>query len=86
MIFMRHRRAEQSEDAVACRLHHVTVVAAHRVDHQPERRVDDGARFFGIEILLQAGGVDDVDEERGDELALTFRHEALIDRVAHGDP
>ena len=85
MILMRHRRAEQSEDAVASRLNHVTVVAAHRVDHQPERGVDDGSRFFRIEILPEARRVDDVDEERGDELALTLRHEAVIDRVPDGD-
>ena len=82
---MRHRRAEQSEDAVASRLNHVTVITAHRVDHQPERGVDDGSRFFGIEILPEACRVDDVDEERGDELALTLRHDAMIDRVPHGD-
>ena len=82
MILMRHRRAEQSEDAVARRLNHVTVVAAHRVDHQPERGIDDGSRFFRIEILPKARGVDDVDEERGDELALAFRHEGFDRRRA----
>ena len=54
MIFVSHWRAEQSEDAVASRLHDVTVVAAHGVDHQPERRIDDRARFFRIEILPEA--------------------------------
>ena len=76
MIFVSNRRSEQSEDAVAGRLHDVTVVAAHRVDHQPKGRIDDGAGFFGIEILLQARRIDDVDEERGDELPLTLRNEA----------
>ena len=73
---MGHRRAEQGEDAVAGRLDDMAVVAAHRVDHQPKGRIDDRSGFFGIEILLQACRIDDVDEERGDELPLTLRNEA----------
>ena len=33
MVLVRHRRAEQGEDAVAGRLHDVAVVAMGRVDH-----------------------------------------------------
>jgi hypothetical protein len=33
MIFMRDRRAEQGEDAVAQRLGHITFVAMHGVHH-----------------------------------------------------
>ena len=72
MVLVRDRRAEQREDAVAGRLHDMAVIAAHRVDHQLQGRIDDRARFFGIEILLKPGRVDDVDEQRGDELALAF--------------
>src|SRR4029077_8210008 len=46
MVLVRDRRAEQREDSVAGRLHDVPVVAAGRVDHQLERRIDDGARLF----------------------------------------
>ena len=53
MVLVRDRRAEHREDAVAGGLHHVAVVAAHRIDHQLERWIDDRARFFGIEVLLQ---------------------------------
>ena len=33
-----------------CDLHDVAVVSMDRVDHQLERRIDDRARLFGIEI------------------------------------
>ena len=72
MVLVRDRRAEQREDAVAGALHDVAVVAAHRVDHQLERRVDNRARFFGIEILFELGRALDVREQRGDRLALAF--------------
>ena len=55
MIFMRDGRTEQSEDAVSSRLHDVTIIAAHSVDHQSEGGIDDGARLFRIEILLKSG-------------------------------
>ena len=58
---MRDRRAEQREDAVAGRLHHVAVVAMHRVDHQLERRIDQARASSGsrssissIEPLMSA--------------------------------
>ena len=35
MVLAGDRRAEQREDAVAGGLHHVALVAMHRVDHQP---------------------------------------------------
>ena len=53
MVLVRDRRAEQREDAIAGGLHDVAVVAAHRIDHQFQRRVDDRAGFLGIEVLLQ---------------------------------
>ena len=68
---MRDRRAEQREDSVAGRLHDVAIVAAHRVDHQLECRIDNRARFFGIEILLEFRRSFDIREQRGDRLALT---------------
>jgi hypothetical protein len=34
MVLVGGRRAEQREDAVAGRLHHIAVVAPHRVDHE----------------------------------------------------
>ncbi len=86
VIFVRHRRAEQCKDAVAGRLYDVAVITAHGVDHHGEHRVDQGAGLFRIEVLLEPGRVDDVDEEGRDELAFAFRHEALLDRGADRDP
>ena len=54
-------------------LHDVAVVAADRVDHQLQRGIDNRARFFGVEVLLQLGRSLDVGEQRGDRLALAVR-------------
>ena len=69
---MRDGRAEQCEDAVAGALHHVAVVAMHRFDHQLQRRIDNRARLFGIEILLELGRAFDVREQRRHRLALAL--------------
>jgi hypothetical protein len=53
MVFVRDGRAEQGENAVAGRLDDVAVVAMRRADHQRERRIDDRARLFGIQVLEQ---------------------------------
>jgi hypothetical protein len=44
----------------------------HRVHHQLERRIDDGARLLGIEVLHQLHRAFDIREERGDRLALAL--------------
>ncbi len=69
---MRDRRPEDRENTVAGRLHDVAVVATHRVDHQLQCRVNNRARFLGVEILLQLGRALDVREQRRDNLALAF--------------
>ena len=50
---MSDRRSEQREDSVPGGLHHVTIVMVRRVDHELECRVDNRARLFRIEILLE---------------------------------
>ena len=72
MVLVRDRRAEQREDSVAGALHDVAVVAPHRIDHQLQRRIDNRARFFGIEVLFELGRALDIGEQRGDGLALAF--------------
>jgi hypothetical protein len=62
MVLVGDWRPEQREDAIAGGLDDVTVVAMHRVDHQLERRVNDRARLFGIEIAQQLGRALDVGE------------------------
>ena len=68
---MRHRRAEQRKDAVAGGLHHVTVVAPHRLDHQLEGRVDNRPRLLWVEVFHQLGRALDVRKQRRHRLALT---------------
>src|SRR5262245_45107703 len=85
MVLMGHRRPKKGKDTVAGRLNDVTIIATHRIDHQLENRVDDGARFLGIQILLKACGVYDVDEERRDEFALALGHEIQLSRIAYSN-
>jgi hypothetical protein len=72
MVFMSHRCAEQCEDAVAGGLGDITAVPAHCLHHQLERRIDDGAGFFGVEVLDQIHRSFDVGEQHSDCLALTL--------------
>ena len=74
MVFVRDRRPEQRENPVARRLNDMTIVAPHRLDHELQRGIHERASFLWIEILLQTRRVDDVDEQRSDKLALSFRH------------
>jgi hypothetical protein len=85
MILMGNRCPKQGKNTIAGGLNDVAVVATHRIDHQLENRVDDGARFLGIQILLKAGGVYDVDEERRDEFALAFGHKIQFSRIAYSN-
>ena len=74
MVLVGNRGAEEREDPVAGGLHNVAVVAPNCVDHKLQRRVDQGAGFFGIEILLQLRRALDIGEQHGDQLALAFRY------------
>jgi len=55
MVLVGNRRAEKREDAVASRLHDVAVVAMRRLDHQLQRRIDNRARRFRVEVAHQLG-------------------------------
>ena len=70
MVLVRDRCTEDGEDAVAGRLHDVTVVAMRRVDHQIDRGIDNRACFFRIEPFHQVHRALDVGEQRRDRLAL----------------
>ena len=72
MIFAGDRCTEDREDTIARRLHDVAVIAPHRVDHQPEYRVDDRAHFFRIEILPEFGRIDYVDEQGRNHFAFAL--------------
>jgi len=51
MILVGDRCPEQREDTVAGGLHDVSAIAVYCVHHLLERGIDDGTRFFGVEIL-----------------------------------
>jgi hypothetical protein len=72
MILVRDRCTEQREAAVAGGLRNVAAVVPHRFDHQLERRIDDRARLFGIEILHQIHRALDIREQRRHRLALAL--------------
>jgi len=73
MVLVRDWRAEQREDAVASGLRDVAALVPHRLHHQPERWVGDGAGFLGVEVFDQVHRALDVGEQRGDGLALAFQ-------------
>jgi len=57
---------------VAGGLHNVALVAVHSVDHQLERRINEGARLLGVERLHQQGRASDVGEKGSNGLALAI--------------
>jgi hypothetical protein len=72
VVLVGDRSAEQREDAVAGRLHDIAVVVMGCVDHQLQRRVEDRASFFGVNVLHQIHRALDVGKQRCDRLALAF--------------
>ncbi len=76
MVLVRHGGAEQREDAISGGLHDVAAIAMDRVDHQLQRRVDNGARLLGVELLHQLHRALDVSEQRRDRLALALERVA----------
>ena len=55
MILVSDRGTEQRENPVPGGLNDVTVITAHRIDHQLERGIDNGARQTG-EIAIAGVG------------------------------
>ena len=74
---MRDRRAEQREDTVAGRLHDIAVVPVNGIDHELQRRIDNCACLFGVEVLLKFSRSLDVREQRGDRLALALERACI---------
>src|SRR5215467_3808468 len=73
MVLVCNGSAEEPKDPVSGRLRHITAVTHDRINHQPERRIDDGAGFLGVEVLNQLHRSLDVSEQNRDSLALTIR-------------
>jgi class 3 adenylate cyclase len=72
VVFVRHRCAEQSEDAVTGGLRYVAAVALHRLHHQLECRVNDCSCFLGVEVLDQLHRALDIRKQHRDGLALAL--------------
>jgi hypothetical protein len=48
MVFMRYGCAEQGKNAIPESLRYIALVAMHRIHHDLQSRVDNGAGFFRI--------------------------------------
>jgi hypothetical protein len=53
MVLVRHRCAEQRENAVAGRLHDIAAVMADGLNHNFERGINEGAGGLRVEITHQ---------------------------------
>src|SRR5262245_57438585 len=71
MVFIGDRRTEKGEDPVAGGLRDVAAVAPHRLHHQLDRGIDDGASCLGVEVFDQLHRAPDVGEHRSYGLALS---------------
>src|SRR5713101_5991852 len=78
MIFVRDRRAEESKDAIASGLSHVTFVAMDRFHHQGQHWINNGTGFLGIKVLHQRHRAFDVGKEGGDSFAFTIARTACF--------
>jgi hypothetical protein len=72
MVLVRDRRPEQRKNPVAGGLNDVPVVAMRRVDHQLERRINDGAGLLRVEVAHKFGRALDIGEQRRHRLALAL--------------
>jgi hypothetical protein len=88
VVLMGDGRAEQRHEPVAEELIDGTLVAVNLAEHQLEGTVHESVDVLGIEPFGQRGEAGDVDEEHGDEFALTFergpRGEDLLSQVLRG--
>jgi len=74
MVFVRDRRSEQGENAVAGRLYDMAVVMADRLDHHVESWINGRLSFLGVKFLHQLGRALDVREQGADRFALAVRY------------
>ena len=85
MVFTGNRRAEQREDAVSHRLRDIAFIAMHGFHHEQQRRVDNCARFFRVEILDEIHRVLDIGEQRGDGFPFSIIGPARLHRRLLGE-
>src|SRR5690348_18003060 len=58
MVLACDRSAKECENPIAGRLHYITFIPSHGLDHNFEHRIDNFASLLGIERLHQFGGSD----------------------------
>ena len=73
MIFQSERRTEARHDPVAAVADDDPLVPVHRVRHELDGRCEQAPRLLGIEVPDDLGGVRDVSEQDGGDLALGVR-------------
>src|SRR5581483_7524904 len=56
MVLARDRSSKECENPIAGRLHYITFIPSHGLDHNFEHRIDNFASLLGIERLHQFGG------------------------------
>ena len=72
MVFMRHRCAKDSHDAVAQNLVYRAFEAMYGIHHDVDSRVQELLGRFRVEVLDELRRVFDVGKADGDLLAFTF--------------
>ena len=55
------------------RLRDIAFIAMHRIHHQLQGGINNGACFFGIEVSNEIGRAFDVGKQGSDAFALTIR-------------
>ena len=80
MVFMGDRRAKECKNAIAHGLGHIAFVAMHRSHHEVQGRVNDGAGFFGVEVLNEVHRAFDIGKQRGNGFALAIHRSACFER------
>ena len=71
MVLVRGRSTEQRKDAITGGPRDIALVPMHRVNHNPQHRIDNRMRRLGVERLHQRRRTLQVGEERGYDLTLT---------------
>ena len=73
VVLVGERRAEQRHDAVPEDLVHRPFVAVHRLHHDVQRRVEQGARLFRVAPVQELERSPDIGEQHGHVLALALQ-------------
>jgi len=73
VVFMRNRRAEESQDAIPSHLCHRSAVAAYGFGQIFQGMMDGPGPHFGVELLGHGGGAFDVAEQDGDNTTFACR-------------